>query len=135
MGTGHRQRLPLRTPGFYADDPPLLHLKPHNAVLHMQGTPRSLELGSRSLPHLTRPIFWVDKFLDERGLSRCGIAQSQDITYGMPHGRPDRQTFDSLSTPFSADLTAGHTPDFLSIFFEELAIQSFSKAIDQEVFK
>ena len=42
-------------------------------------------------------------------------------------------SFDALRAPFGGDFLARDAPDFFSVAFEELTVETISEAIDQEI--
>src|ERR1700761_5949212 len=92
-------------------------------------------------PQLTRTQFWIEKLLDERGLCfflrgstflrACGEALLEKVRDDCP----ERETFDSLRSPFCADLIAGHSPHFFGVGLEERQIKLPSETVDEEIFQ
>jgi hypothetical protein len=92
------------------------------------------------LPQLTRAIFRVQEFLNQRGLGTLlldGLIAGgrKGLLDEMQNGCGKRQAFDSLRTPFCADLFAGNAPHLLGIRLEKSQVQLASEAIDKKVFE
>ena len=92
------------------------------------------------LPKLTGTKLWVKKSLDKGSLctflrDAITISRAKRFRQEMSYHLFEREAFDTLSAPFSADLAARHAPDLFRVRAKECNIQFLAEAIDEEIFE